>query len=208
MPYSFLNSLFRVNVHLRKFTISIHFCDLPFSGEQSDTSNILRQVVVPIWTSDECSNSDYGKKRLTGNMMCAGYPDGGKDACQGDSGGPMHFEGQTGSMEVIGVVSWGRGKGLKFIFFHLLVLDYFLGIYSWFASFTGCARPKLPGIYTRVANFLPWIQKKLGRTCMCSPKTGVRSGFLEAILEGYKNENSVDDEDDSENENADGEEYE
>lgn len=68
-------------------------------------------MVVPIWTSEECSNSDYGKKRLTGNMMCAGYPDGGKDACQGDSGGPMHFEGQTGSMEVIGVVSWGRGEG-------------------------------------------------------------------------------------------------
>lgn len=84
------------------------------SGEQSDTSNILRQVVVPIWTAEECSNSDYGKKRLTGNMMCAGYSEGGKDACQGDSGGPMHFEGQTGSMEVIGVVSWGRGMGCDF----------------------------------------------------------------------------------------------
>lgn len=80
------------------------------SGEQESTSEHLRQVVVPIWSTEECGESDYGKKRLTGNMFCAGYQDGGKDACQGDSGGPMHYEGETGSMEVIGVVSWGRGN--------------------------------------------------------------------------------------------------
>lgn len=42
----------------------------------------LRSVVVPIWSGEECANSDYGKKRLTGNMMCAGYPEGRRDACQ------------------------------------------------------------------------------------------------------------------------------
>lgn len=51
----------------------------------------------------------------------------------------------------------------------------------------GCARPKLPGIYTRVSNFLPWIQKKLGSQCMCKPKKGVRTGFLDTILEKQKN---------------------
>lgn len=66
-------------------------------------------MAVPIWTTEQCASSDYGKKRLTGNMMCAGYPLGGKDACQGDSGGPMTYEGESGSMEIIGVVSWGRG---------------------------------------------------------------------------------------------------
>lgn len=66
-------------------------------------------------------------------------------------------------------------------------------------NISGCARPKLPGIYTRVANFLPWIQKKLGSTCMCSQKTGVRTGFLEELYESYENkdqdenENNVDD---------------
>lgn len=59
----------------------------------------------------------------------------------------------------------------------------------------GCARPKLPGIYTRVSNFLPWIKKKLGSQCMCKPKNGVRTGFLDTILEEQKN--AVDDADDN-----------
>lgn len=52
-------------------------------GEQEQTSNTLRQVIVPIWSKEDCHASDYGEKRLTGNMMCAGYQDGGSDACQG-----------------------------------------------------------------------------------------------------------------------------
>lgn len=52
-------------------------------GEQEQTSPVLREVVVPIWSKDECYESDYGKKRLTDNMMCAGVPTGGSDACQG-----------------------------------------------------------------------------------------------------------------------------
>lgn len=54
-----------------------------FQGEQGQTSDQLRQVRVPIWSAEECAESDYGKKRLTGNMMCAGLQEGGKDACQG-----------------------------------------------------------------------------------------------------------------------------
>lgn len=90
-----------------------------FSGEQGITAGHLRQVVVPIWSADECAESDYGKKRLTSNMMCAGLKEGGRDACQGDSGGPMHFEGKTGSMEVIGVVSWGRGSFNIYLKFYI-----------------------------------------------------------------------------------------
>lgn len=52
------------------------------TGEKDVTSNGLRSVIVPIWTQTKCGQSGYGNKRLTGNMMCAGYPDGMKDACQ------------------------------------------------------------------------------------------------------------------------------
>lgn len=52
-------------------------------GEQESTSTILRQAIVPIWSKDECYASDYGKRRLTDNMMCAGKQEGKVDACQG-----------------------------------------------------------------------------------------------------------------------------
>lgn len=131
--------------------------------ERRPPSKTLRRVVVPIWSQQQCLEAGYGSKKISDNMMCAGYHDGKKDACQvsiqvfserrmlfnhtvfirqGDSGGPMHKMGNAGSMEVIGVVSWGRG----------------------------CARPNLPGIYTRIVNYLPWIHEKLGGECMCVPK--------------------------------------
>ena len=40
-------------------------------------------------------------------MICAGVPDGGKDACLGDSGGPLVV-----GDKLVGIVSWGLSCAL------------------------------------------------------------------------------------------------
>jgi len=97
-------------------------------------SQFLNQVGVPIVNSNTC-NTQYNTQNIeinSGDMICAGYSQGGMDACQGDSGGPFIVKGTNG-YTLQGVVSFG----------------------------VGCARPDLPGIYTRVSNYLDWISQQV-----------------------------------------------
>ncbi|MCP3804364.1 serine protease [Allokutzneria sp. A3M-2-11 16] len=77
--------------------------DTTGSGTYSDT---LNQVDVPV-TSDQTCSTAYGTDYRKAAMVCAGYPNGGKDSCQADSGGPLVAGGK-----LIGVVSWGEGCAL------------------------------------------------------------------------------------------------
>ncbi|XP_072949953.1 trypsin-1-like [Epargyreus clarus] len=105
-------------------------------GAVSDT---LQEVYVPIISNAECRETAY-KQRITENMLCAGEPDGGRDACQGDSGGPLHvLNSTTAQFQEVGVVSWGEG----------------------------CARPDRPGVYTRVNRYLTWIKSNTRDACYC-----------------------------------------
>lgn len=88
----------------------------------------LRKVVVPLVSRNSCLESYPGK--ITERMICAGYPDGGKDSCQGDSGGPLFIRHENGSFNLIGVVSWGEG----------------------------CARKGKYGVYSNIASVYDWIQ--------------------------------------------------
>jgi hypothetical protein len=63
-------------------------------------------------------------------LLCAGWKQGGRDACHGDSGGPLLIQ-VAGRWHILGVVSTG----------------------------IGCARPLLPGIYSRVSSFAHWIEQ-------------------------------------------------
>ena len=98
-----------------------------------DVSAVLMQAQVPLISSSDCAaQSAYSGSQLSSNMICAGYPQGGKDSCQGDSGGPLVVPNGQGSHVLAGIVSWGES----------------------------CAAPDYPGVYTRVANYQPWLQSQ------------------------------------------------
>ena len=69
-----------------------------------------------------------GCKNRPPTQICAGVLKGGQGSCQGDSGGPLSYVSKS-KRYVIGVVSHGAG----------------------------CARPKMPTIYTYVPYYRNWI---------------------------------------------------
>ena len=73
---------------------------------------------------------------MSQNMLCSGTFEGGKTACSGDSGGPLVVPLEDGSYIQAGVVSWGLSA----------------------ADGKGCEETALFSAYTRVSNFLPWLE--------------------------------------------------
>lgn len=72
-------------------------------GRTSFGVESLRAVNVPAINSVDCQELYQDTAIITEQMICAGYPEGGKDSCFGDSGGPL-----VDGRKLIGVVSWGR----------------------------------------------------------------------------------------------------
>ncbi|XP_035184662.1 ovochymase-2 [Oxyura jamaicensis] len=116
-------------------------------NENGVLPQVLYEVNLPILNRNECSRALSSlKKPIQGDtIMCAGFPDGGKDACQGDSGGPLLCRRKHGAWILAGVISWGMGCARGWI---------------------GNEKKKYyergsPGIFTDLSAVLSWIQENM-----------------------------------------------
>ena len=90
----------------------------------------LRGASVPIVSDPFCSAREvHGARFRSGKMVCAGALAGGTDSCQGDSGGPLACADKTGRWTAVGIVSYG----------------------------VGCGIVNKPGVYTKVQQYVDWI---------------------------------------------------
>lgn len=103
-------------------------------GKENNTdvfgSKELQEARVPLVSRKRCQKVfDYV---IHESQICAGYKRGGHDSCAGDSGGPLLCSKQMDGKNrwyVYGVTSYGEG----------------------------CAEKGKYGIYTKVTNYLQWI---------------------------------------------------
>ncbi|KAG8445060.1 hypothetical protein GDO86_009995 [Hymenochirus boettgeri] len=102
-------------------------------------SDVLQYVKLPVVLHAECKSSyesRSGNYSVTENMFCAGYYEGGKDTCLGDSGGAYIIQdANTMHWVVQGLVSWAGPEE--------------------------CGSKQVYGVYTKVANFVKWLDDKL-----------------------------------------------
>uniref|UniRef100_A0A8D2J8Y1 Peptidase S1 domain-containing protein n=1 Tax=Varanus komodoensis TaxID=61221 RepID=A0A8D2J8Y1_VARKO len=96
---------------------------------------VLQELKAPLISQKACndifnnaSSKDMAMDPIKAGMICAGFPEGGKDSCQGDSGGPLVCK-LGESWTQAGIASFG----------------------------VGCARPHYPGVYTSVPYYAKWI---------------------------------------------------
>ncbi|NEX16040.1 MAG: hypothetical protein C1943_05245 [Halochromatium sp.] len=104
------------------------------NGSEESIAQTLQEVSVPYMDTEACRETGYSPSAITDNMICAGLPEGGKDACFGDSGGPLVVSDTQGGYRLAGIVSFGNR----------------------------CARANFPGVYTRVARYTDWIEQHTG----------------------------------------------
>ena len=99
--------------------------------ESSEHSTVLKEITVPLWEQSVCNSAlqdQFGPGYSLPSSSVCAGAEG-RDACDGDGGGPLVCQ-QEGQWYQVGIVSFG----------------------------IGCGRAGVPGVYTRVSHFYPWLE--------------------------------------------------
>ncbi|XP_074518278.1 hepatocyte growth factor activator serine protease isoform X2 [Halichoeres trimaculatus] len=102
-------------------------------NEKAESYSSLEEAGVRLIRHETCKMPEVYGNHFTNDMLCAGL-NGCVDACQGDSGGPLACA--KGDVSFLyGIISWGEG----------------------------CGRSGKPGVYTKVVNYIDWINSVIRR---------------------------------------------
>ncbi|KAH0617053.1 hypothetical protein JD844_028657 [Phrynosoma platyrhinos] len=114
--------------------------------EDGSVSDVLQEVELPIIDDKTCNEllETLNLPSIQNNMLCAGFPDGGRDACQGDSGGPLACRRASGIWTLVGITSWGIGCGK-----------------GWQTDKTRSSRRGSPGVFSKVDKLLDFIVQNI-----------------------------------------------
>ena len=93
---------------------------------------ILQTIDLKITPNKVCHEEYKAIKNVTDGMICAGGQEAGKGICSGDSGGPLVCKLDNQWVQV-GITSWTKP----------------------------CAHLNFPTVYTRVGEYLDWINKNI-----------------------------------------------
>jgi len=102
--------------------------------ETSEHSLVLKEIKVPLWNHDTCNGAlqaQFGPAYILPSTALCAGSEG-KDACDGDGGGPLVCE-KDDRWYQVGIVSFG----------------------------IGCGRRNVPGVYTNVEAYGPWIEETI-----------------------------------------------
>jgi len=121
---------------------------IAYRGPQSQK---LKETALTVTTNTECWNQFKiigSEHKIDGNKICAVDRKGVSDACQGDSGGPFMFSaGVTGDPSTVNY----KGPDGKPRWVQIGIVSF-----GFRCNVTG-----FPGVYTRVTEYIDWIQDNL-----------------------------------------------
>ncbi|XP_058432346.1 ovochymase-1 [Marmota monax] len=140
--------------------------------ENSEYSNILQEGELSIMDDRMCNSvlKSMNLPPLGRTLLCASFPEQGKDACQGDTGGPLACRRPGGIWTLAGITSWVAGCE------------------------RGSASPKnyhtraLPGIFSKVFELMDFITQTM--ITDCKPQGIVLFGESGEIQYPYSKENN------------------